>query len=986
MTGQVQQSMDASDPSRKRKRPPDSKDDAAPRNRRGVRLDLVREARKIDSQSTKAAFPKVKPDLTSAPNTTASSAVLASHDGEISLEAFIASRQFEIQALEKSIRETKAVKAERAFQLVPRSMRRRTASHNVKRVPKRLRRRAKAEMESDMTPTVEARRRKPRTTKAMLRAQSVKRLEVIMKRKKRRKDKKLEEKATRKEGEAQAADGSVKSGAGQVATTIQSRAPRPKIRRNELNDPQKPKSKFRKRQLNKTWLPTHLWHAKRARMTLPKKPLWRFAIPLTPSEKCYRPTHRASGDRGAVIWDTSYMSHIGVYGSEVGVERLLRSIGANQANLWSQHGAKWRAGQRSWSGMLSKERKEGRRNIGPATILWNGVTVTEEPIAKGTSRAPKIQRQVLLRVHPACFLELFTELRKLVKMQTPRPYIEDLRFEIGSVELIGPASTEALHGTLKSFCLGAKEPDRHGAFFERLTNVANPASLPLNAVLGFSIQDPRLAYPPRREQTTTGLDENASYAALEALATWPIDSEHMPFALFDRDARFRASQLPSMKSINRRKGNKLPGQPLTPIAVDPPIPIILLATRSVTSGPQAQGKWTLLAPWKCIVPLWYSLAHYPLSSGGNPRFGGLNEMQQVAFEQGEPWFPGDFPGTQAGADWEIEQRAVRREQWERRPKGKRVAWESLDLGAGRSGEVGDGTSCDFEMLFGLRAEDPGKPGLAEKEQGQTQPPSDKNNQDVGGSDADRAKESKGTIEQPHALHKIRQLSSEDFRALASPKAKAQAPPNTVVTVRLTFVTRGVCSTPARIYRLPNTEALTVQEQVNVEVPSTEPHPGSEPDTLPSNLRQQWLALLSGGKPAPHNQPRHMPPGANMQRRKALIATSLLSKPLPSSTKVQFPDDAPQSTIQHSKHRPAPAPSTMHDIAGHPLCPNREDLIGFVTTGSFSLSEGKGVAIGSISAEKAVEILRDTKDAKEAKLCIVRNAGENIGRLARWHVV
>lgn len=70
-----------------------------------------------------------------------------------------------------------------------------------------------------------------------------------------------------------------------------------------------------------------------------------------------------------------------------------------------------------------------------------------------------------------------------------------------------------------------------------------------------------------------------------------------------------------------------------------------------------------------------------------------------------------------------------------------------------------------------------------------------------------------------------------------------------------------------------------------------------------------------------------------------------------------------------------------------MCPDEADLIGFVTTGAFCLSEGKGTAIGCISADKALEGLREAgSKAKEGRLCVVRNAGESIGWLARWEPV
>lgn len=66
--------------------------------------------------------------------------------GELDVAAYASARAFEIQALEDGIQRSKTALTTRAFQKVPRALRRRTASHNVKRVPQRLRARAKREV------------------------------------------------------------------------------------------------------------------------------------------------------------------------------------------------------------------------------------------------------------------------------------------------------------------------------------------------------------------------------------------------------------------------------------------------------------------------------------------------------------------------------------------------------------------------------------------------------------------------------------------------------------------------------------------------------------------------------------------------------------------------------------------------------------------------------------------------------------------------
>ena len=84
--------------------------------------------------------------------------------------------------------------------------------------------------------------------------------------------------------------------------------------------------------------------------------------------------------------------------------------------------------------------------------------------------------------------------------------------------------------------------------------------------------------------------------------------------------------------------------------------------------------------------------------------------------------------------------------------------------------------------------------------------------------------------------------------------------------------------------------------------------------------------------------------------------------------------------------PPPLTSADDNGDGYPLVPDAEDLIGFVTTGAFNLAEGKGSAIGSVCVAKILEGRGDAGKKGQRRLCIVRNAGEKMGRLARWEIV
>jgi len=71
---------------------------------------------------------------------------------------------------------------------------------------------------------------------------------------------------------------------------------------------------------------------------------------------------------------------------------------------------------------------------------------------------------------------------------------------------------------------------------------------------------------------------------------------------------------------------------------------------------------------------------------------------------------------------------------------------------------------------------------------------------------------------------------------------------------------------------------------------------------------------------------------------------------------------------------------------YPPCPAEQDLLGFVTTGNMSLSEGRGRAVGALSWSK-VELEEDrwVNEREFRRWCIVRDVGMDIARLAKWEV-
>lgn len=612
-------------------------------------------------------------------------------------------------------------------------------------------------------------------------------------------------------------------------------------------------------------------------MTEPKDPLWRFALPLAPVVKAYRLTHRAAAQRGAVAWDVSYMATIGLEGMENSIVGLLKGLhfGAEDAeDPWQGRGKakKWKQGTRAWESWLYEREAKPLRRIAHLTVIW----CAPETNVK--------RRKAFIRVHPSAFLQIWNEVVRISKVQHPAVTVEDLRFEIGSIEILGPAAAEALCSILHP-APSEPAPDIPQSLWSTLASVTNPGTLPPGAILAFDISDPRLRDPPT---ASTVLQDPSTL--IDTLAAWPIDNTQTASSIFSRTARLTGQRtLPSQKSINRRRSaNTLGGYP-EPRPTDPRIPMLTYVSRKSNS-------WTVLLPWKCVMPVWRGIMRYPVSTGGNPRFGGLKERRQVTFERSVPSFPYDCPGTDAGWAWELKQREVRKHEWTKRPKGKRIEWSTIDLGNGRKGEIGDPWACEWARLL------PNAPAEAATAQEKSE----------------------------HVTALFRQLSyAQAVKLMEKSSVDVEVP--YLFTSKIEVLGRGYPIDCSRVYRLP---------------------------TNNPELRKRWLSLMPSPKSKTNSVPRRQQTRngedvpAHLRRRE--LASSLLEPATPAN------DD-------------------------YPLVPDEIDLIGFVTTGNYNLAEGMPTAVANLALHRVPHATEDGTQ-KEARICIVREPGRTVGRLATWKIV
>ena len=984
-------------------------------------------------------------------------------------------------------------------------------------------------MKEDNTPTVNKRTRTP-SRELRLRLDTSKTLKRLNQKRTTVRQKKKEARATAQQLDPE-------------KHVLTSRVPR--LKKNTLAGPPTATTKYKRRQVNKTWLPTHLWHTKRAHMTRPTEPLWRMSIPLSPTEKSYRPSHRAAGAQGCIAWDTSYMSTVACWGTKTALNSMLRAFGFVPQGFSTALQKKWNVGTRFATGWVFEPDNE-KYPIAPVTIVWFpqekvkviqpeavksehamdlGSATQAQPVAVGelvemehegqeqleenlpqsgnhdqalsdikeAKRKTKLDHRILIRIHPAAFHQFWQELLKVAKMQKPQVLVEDLRFEIGSIEIQGPGSTEALLGVLHPYPAESPVHGSSESLWTSLAGLNNPSILPQNGMLSFNIIDPRLNHPPKQIKLPQTSD---SSHLNELLVSWPPDQTPSSSPLLSHKTRWSISKsMPSQQAINRRRTLAPPGQTPSPKTKDPQIPVILLASWAENSASKnIQGTWTVLLPWSCVDPVWRSLMYYPLSSGGTPRFGGLRQKQQLSFEQKVPWYPGDLPGTEAGKAWERTESEKRFDDWIRRPPKHRIAWDMLDLGLGRRGEVGRGWACDWEYLF----QDTDRPiatdshsssnsgDNASKQEGASQLLTQRQRKAAKANEAREAEKRarrrntsspESEAEEEKALTpteelKYAQLSpSQSSLLLKNPTSAILRPYSMLMTVRITLLDKGTPSPTARIYRLPSlpkrkTADPPAQPSANGSGKSQESEPQSWPldgpppaQPLPTasladssgsssaptarvrDLRNRWLALDTqspSSRPIPKvknnkfNIPRHQA----AYPRESLAKINVLPKnapqeiidkwgpdsafgkgngeipkqmPPPPKGKKLAKGKAKAEEADQSKDEAnpldGPAPG-MQDLLISPFeqltewdkhvpCPDPHDLIGFVTSGGYNLAEGRGTAIGAVWAQRLLqgwedqeiqdEDVSEKEKQRRKRLCVVRNAGESVGRLGLWEV-
>ncbi|KAL6948483.1 hypothetical protein ACO0QE_000949 [Hanseniaspora vineae] len=694
-------------------------------NNQRNKLDRIRNARSIRTQivgsgNTQKSGRNNYKKNNRAGNTNTSSLendIFSRDGGLLKVPEFISSRMFEIKQLEYSMKKSAKSSSTRCFQSLPRSMRRRTASHNIKRIPKRMRNRALREMmkgDQHITKGEKLTAPKKHLSKKNLYKlkMSVKILRLITKSKFMKNamplkyyqtnlPKKFQLRKVLKIMKEHVRAANTFSATSNSQTTTNNPLGHTDVTGlNKLvTDPEElgqlvKSYKYAKRQLSSVWLPTHVWNAKRSHMM----EFYGKKICYTPTQKCYKRTHRlgnpqSSQSDGCLIEDTSYMGKCVIENTDMATN-LVKLFQSKSNSLKIKNNSIFL--------------NNGIEKLGPIEkLVW-----IEKP------------NKLLLVLHPSIyekFFNLFLETFTHEINDSNTLSIQDCQYSIGSINLLGSNALLNLVKTFRSFRKVGDSNTSNDTNFDQFVQLGASlrdfSLLKPDFSMSLQIFDPRLLKKPQLPNNINKFLKKDINDLIMELHNNTKQTSHGNTALQqlcdpqERYASYKDKQ--TLKQLSKRYreaiGQNFVGKPGKDVA----IPVHLF-----------KNLWgngfTLLLPYHWVLPLWYQITKIPRTYHI-----GLKQIQQLKYEMNVMDFPNDHLDTQKGYLNLVLKSNYSRELWLKKPSSKRLNYDKLqnlhrDDNKVNIGEIGDPFKPDFAFLrflyFGLKYITQRNPKLYQNEQ------------------------------------------------------------------------------------------------------------------------------------------------------------------------------------------------------------------------------------------------------------------------------
>ncbi|XP_038246122.1 ribonucleases P/MRP protein subunit POP1 isoform X5 [Dermochelys coriacea] len=283
--------------------------------------------------------------------------------------------------------------------------------------------------------------------------------------------------------------------------------------------------------------------------------------------------------------------------------------------------------------------------------------------------------------------------------QTTGIVISDLTMEILRYRLIGPLSHCVLTEALKTApiqtvmadaetklnnwwvenCKNSEKVSLHQrqeAIFELLQGISSPSEIAAGTILGLTVGDPRVNLPKKRSKAMPNPEKYQDNEKVRQLLLEGVPVECAHSFIWDQTIckNVTENKIPE-QDLNHMRGELLvPGSQLDLGPRESKIPILLVQQPGKVAGEDRPG-WG--SGWDIYLPKGWGMAFWIPFIYRGARVGGLQEGLKHSEYKRTPHIPNDFPDCPAGIQFAKELENILLEKFKRRPPAKRANYVKL---------------------------------------------------------------------------------------------------------------------------------------------------------------------------------------------------------------------------------------------------------------------------------------------------------------------
>ncbi|RUS21833.1 NUC188 domain-containing protein [Endogone sp. FLAS-F59071] len=404
-----------------------------------------------------------------------------------------------------------------------------------------------------------------------------------------------------------------------------------------------------------------------------------------PNEKSIRASYRASSHL-SIIHDASYMGCVELGGPEEALVRMLNMV--TDPTMPSIGSARYTKGNRQCQTFLYEYLTYPVKLVCPITAFWR-------PHDREVDHENK--RVIWIWVHPSAFKEALAILRQAVAKvgMVDELSVQDRRGQLLTFELTGPRSTALLQAVFDS----VSEWDQQQQTTLRPNIEAHKVALETKAEIrgvDGSGASALIVITTARDcawtdclRPTTAVRTfpniyNIGPCPVTTFDIFPPRTNTVPQAAQRKLSRVLAQWPENVANCDIwDEHNLVPGTKLVPTPADTLVPLLLIqrgtANSPTTSPTRSSSSSEYLGGWTLILPASWGMAFWKSFIFAGARVGGLRERYYMHFESGVSCFPYDFPGTKGYQLWKEKKKVEEEREWAKKPPAKRVNFKKLGV-------------------------------------------------------------------------------------------------------------------------------------------------------------------------------------------------------------------------------------------------------------------------------------------------------------------